>query len=792
MARVFWTVLAVVMVAGPVATAEELVVDDRAGTASEWGFRPADESTSATTPPSFVWKPQKRARSYALQCARDRGFTGIEYEASGIDLNCHCPPKALAEGQWYWRFRFEREDGKRSQWSQIRHFAIPKDAVELPMPAREELIARIPKAHPRLFVRPEEMATLRERAKADLRPHYEAMVKQCERLLKKPPSTEEPPKYPKGTVRKGEEWRKIWWGNRERTRAVLESASILGFTRLLGGKEEYGQLAKRLLLAAAAWDPLGATDYRYNDEAGMPYAYYFSRAYTFVNDLLSEAEKAKCREVMRIRGKRMYDHLCPSHLWRPYASHSNRAWHFLGEVGIAFLGEIPEAEAWTWFAVNVFFNVYPVWCDDDGGWHEGVSYWRSYVFRFTWWADVMRAAMGIDAYKKPYFSKVGYYPMYLQPPGTVGGGFGDLCGTKRAEQNRQLMTVLAAQSGNGYWQWYVDAIGGRDSAGGYVGFVRGVLPKVAPKPPTDLPTSRCFHGIGQAMLNTTLFGAKDNVEVIFKSSPFGSISHGYESSNAFLLYAYGERLLVRTGQRDVHGSKHHMQWMHDTKSVNCITINDRSQTKHSSGSAGRITQFHTSDTFDHVCGEAGGAYGDLAERFTRHILFVKPELIVIYDRLGTPAPATFQWRLHAMKEMAVRGQGDIQVRSGGAACRVSFMAPEGLRVSQTDKFEPPPRERIKLTQYHVTAGTLEPAKRCEFVTLIRPHRVGQAPPTGATIEKTSFGYRLACELSDGRVVIGLRSTDGVEMAFDGLRAGGDVAAIRVDAGGGTRGTFAGQ
>ena len=88
------------------------------------------------------------------------------------------------------------------------------------------------------------------------------------------------------------EWKKLWWGNRTYTIAALDGAATLAFTRLLGGKEEYGQLAKRILLDCAEWDPQGATGYRYNDEAGMPYAYYFSRTYTFVHDLLTE-ERAR-------------------------------------------------------------------------------------------------------------------------------------------------------------------------------------------------------------------------------------------------------------------------------------------------------------------------------------------------------------------------------------------------------------------------------------------------------------------------------------------------------------------
>lgn len=53
--------------------------------------------------------------------------------------------------------------------------------------------------------------------------------------------------------------------------------------------------------------------------------------------LLSEADRAKCREVMRTRGAEMYRHLYLRQLWEPYESHANRGWHKLGEVAIAVL-----------------------------------------------------------------------------------------------------------------------------------------------------------------------------------------------------------------------------------------------------------------------------------------------------------------------------------------------------------------------------------------------------------------------------------------------------------------------
>lgn len=740
----------------PGAFAEEIAVDDSPGGPGEWGFRPTEGRPSEVNPPGFSWRPQKGAASYELEAARDAAFAAPDYRAEGIRYSVHCPPKPFQHGQWLWRFRFRDAKGNVSNWSRARAFSIGGDAVEFPMPTREELLARIPKTHPRLFVRPEQLPALRDRAQTDLKGRYDQLVAECERLLKSPPPTSEPPKYPPGTERLSEEWRTIWWGNRVYTINTLGGASTLAFTRLLGGKEEYGQLAKRLLMAAAEWDPKGSTGYRYNDEAGMPYNYYFARTYSFLNDLLSDAEKAKCRQVMAVRGKEMYDHLAPRHLWNPYGSHQNRAWHKLGELGIAFLGEIPDAPEWLWFAMNVFFNAYPVWCDSDGGWHEGASYWASYIGRFTWWADVMRVAMGIDAYKKPYFSQIGYYPLYLQPPGTPGGGFGDLAAERPSRSAVPVMTTFAAHARNPYWQWYVDAHGGPQEERGYIGFIRGALPKVEPKPPADLPTSRCFRGTGQAVLNTTLLDAKGNVQVLFKSSPFGTQSHGYDAQNAFLLYAFGERLLVSTGRRDIHGSNHHRNWMWETKSVNSITVNGQGQNKHSSASVGEIVAFHTSEAFDYVAGEAARAYGGRLNRFTRRILFVKPELIVIHDRLEAPKPSTFEWRLHAPTKMEVNGQGNIRVVNGQAACRVAFLVPAGLQLALTDKFDPPPRPRVKLTEWHLTATTPTPVAAADFVTLIYPHRAAAAPPPLASLRPAEGGYDLDAPLTNGKAIVSLR------------------------------------
>ncbi len=757
--------------------------DDTRGAPGEWGFRPEEGREMRVNPPGFCWRPQEGAVSYALQVARDEGFADVVYEADVAGLNVHCPPQTLPTGELWWRVAAIDAEGGRSEWSRARGLTMPEGVNEFALPVREELLARVPAGHPRLFVRPEDVPNLRELAAGGMADRYAGLVAECEKIMANPPPTEEPPKYPEGTVRGSDEWRKIWWGNRTYATKVLNGAATLAFTRLLGGPEEYGQKARELLMAAAEWDPKGATGYRYNDEAGMPYNYYFSRTYTFVNDLLTEEEREKCREVMAVRGDEMYRHLYPRHLWRPYASHSNRAWHFLGEIGIAFLGEVPGAEDWVWFAANVFANAYPVWADDDGGWHEGAAYWSSYLSRVTWWLDVQRTALGVDGYQKPFFSQAGYFPIYLMPPNCPSGGFGDHAGGRKSTSNVGLVSIFASQAQNAHWQAYVEQLGGPSVGGGYVGFVRGALPDVEAGRLDELPDSRVFEGTGLALLHTDLTDSNNDVQIELKSSPFGSQSHGYESQNSFLLYAYGEPLLIRTGRRDSYGSKHHKQWMWTTRSVNNITVNGISQNAHNSSPMGRIARFETSEEYDYVMGETAGAYPDgLVSKFNRHILFVKPDLVLVLDELATPEPATFEYWLHAPTEMTVNGPEDIRVAVGEAGCDISMLAPAGLTVSQTDQFDPPPRPRVKLTQYHLTAATSEATDATEFVTLIWPYRKGEAKTGAARAERVEAGYAISAEVGDEEIVVLWRTGEG-ELAGMGLSTDGEMAAVRLGADG---------
>jgi hypothetical protein len=226
--------------------------------------------------------------------------------------------------------------------------------------------------------------------------------------------------------------------------------------------------------------------------------------------------------------------------------------------------------------------------------------------------------------------------------------------------------------------------------------------------------------------------------------------------------------------------------MWSSRSVNTVLVDGAGQIEHSAAARGRITRFHAGDRIDFVEGEAAEAYGGRLDRFTRSIAFIKPDWVVIAARLEAPRPATFQWLLHAPTAMAIDGQRAIAVRSGGAACRVSILAPEGLEVSQTDTFDPPPRERIKLRQFHVTAATRRPAARALFLTAIQPHRADEEPLPAPRLEAIDGGYAVRLQSRDGAAVVLVGAQGKAALRLDGLESSAEMAAFRLDAAGAVR------
>ena len=168
----------------------------------------------------------------------------------------------------------------------------------------------------------------------------------------------------------------------------------------------------------------------------------------------------------------------------------------------------------------------------------------------------------------------------------------------------------------------------------------------------------------------------------------------------------------------------------------------------------------------------------LLDRYTRAILFVKPELVIVFDRLEAPHPANFEYWLHAVNEFAIDGRRKAETRIGEVACGIEFLAPQGLNLTQTDQYDPNPWPQIKTREWHLTATTSSARKRCEFIALLRPHRAAQSVPDVAELERVEGGYILRAELTDGRVVALLPTASTATLSDGSLSTTGGLLIAR--------------
>ena len=719
-----------------VAHGAELRVSNRSAAPDEVGYRPADGARAELNPPSLVWLHEAAAQTYAVQWSEDEQFRSAE-TVEQIPWNTYTHQAALKPGTYYWRYRYAGASGGTSNWSITRRVVVPADAEAFPMPTRAQQRQRVPEGHPRLFVRPEDVPKLRELAGGGESKVFASIQAAADRHIAAGP-TPEPEHMGSAREKENEELVKYWWPNREQTMRACQEAETIAFVYMITREARYAEAARRWILHLASWNPDGPTNMRMNCEAAKPLLYRLPRAYDWAWDALSEAERGAVKAVMlrRINDAWVSGEIAKGtgHINRPYNSHGNRIWHKVGEAGIAFLGEIPEAEMWLDYAVNKFYACYPVWSDADGGWHEGVSYWSGYMSKVVWWLQVAEKALVIDGLKKPFFAHVGDFPMYVAPPNAPNQGFGDLSYRPVSGGAGPFMDYFIRVQGGrpdgvnaGHWRWWCEQWKMKGQDEGILGFLyRASLPaQPAARAPIDLPSSKVFRGIGVAALNSTLLDAREGVQFLFKSSPFGTQSHGHNPHNTFQLNAYGEALLTTCTYRDLHGSKFHYQYVHSTAAHNGVLVDGEGQIKHTSAPHGRIAASELTEQWDYVMGDAGEAYGGRLRRFQRHVLFLKPDAIVLYDDVAAAEPSTFQFMLHAMKEFEVDAKGSrLAVGMPKAGVDVRYLSTVPLRFRQWDGFTPPPSKPFA-NQWHVEASTEQKRSAIGMMTVMMAYRAGQ-------------------------------------------------------------------
>jgi len=208
--------------------------------------------------------------------------------------------------------------------------------------------------------------------------------------------------------------------------------------------------------------------------------------------------------------------------------------------------------------------------------------------------------------------------------------------------------------------------------------------------------------------------------------------------------------------------------MWSSRSTNCITVDGLGQVPHSAWSRGSISAFKTTPLVDLVVGETKGTYlrlrkgrGDsLVSSFKRAIIFIKPHLVVVYDRLDATRPVNCTYWLHSKEKMKIAGQRNILIRTGKVRCRASFLLPSRLSLGQSDQYDPNPRDRIKLREWHLQAKTVKKQEVTRFLSLYHPYPVGKEMAIHHELERVEGGYALDLQWNGGKAAIFLPSGKG--------------------------------
>ncbi|MGJ8605331.1 MAG: DUF4962 domain-containing protein [Marivita sp.] len=636
-------------------------------------YAPVATDALVENPPRFTWLPVIEDEAhYVLRVSTDPTYPAKATQVFGpIPLNFFTPDVTFPEGTHHWSYAVcdPKSGTPTTTWSTSRSFEITAGLPETPLPARDTRFAGTSCAHPRLWMTPDRLAPFCAEVKADPTKYAwstffeNSVLPWMERDV-----MSEPAGYP-DHKRVAPVWRQTYIDLQEHWYAIRHLA--------IGGKvtgtSEMTARAKEWLLEAASWDPMGVTSRAYTDEWAYRVCNGLAWGYDWLYDVLSEEERVTVRTALLVRTRDIAEHAILNakiHLF-PYDSHAVRSVSLtLVPACIALLGDddADEARDWLNYCIEFLFTVYSPWGDSDGGWAEGTNYWMMGMAYLIDAANRLKSFTGVDLYKRPFLQNTGDFPLYCKAPNTRRATFGDdstqgdFPGIKTGLNMRQFAGV----TGNGAYQWYCEE-NLRLNPGTEMAFYnwgwwdthfdemvfQTDFPVVAATPPED--GMRHFRGIGWVGLQHAMADPENHIQFVFKSSPFGSISHSHGDQNAFCLSAYGEDMAIQSGYYVAFNSSMHRNWRRQTRSKNAILINGKGQyaekdKARAMAATGRIVAAEEREDHIFIHGDATAAYQSLSPEVTlaeREIYFVRNSYFVIIDKVDAQTPVTLEWLLHA-------------------------------------------------------------------------------------------------------------------------------------------------
>ncbi|SLN63109.1 heparinase II/III domain-containing protein [Pseudooctadecabacter jejudonensis] len=714
-------------------------------------YGPTEGTDIVENPPRFTWLPViDEGATYVLRISTDPKFSAAKTQTfTGLPYNFFTPDAPLDPDTYHWSYATcEADTGAPTcEWSTTRSFTLAPDLAQTPLPARATRLAGVATDHPRLWLTSDKLedfkaAIAKDADHATWSSFYEhSVLMWMDREI-----TREPAGYP-NHQRTAPVWRQTYIDLQE----VWYAIRNLAIGGKVTGNAAMTARAKDWLLEAASWDPMGVTSRAYTDEWAYRVCNALAWGYDWLYDDLSQDERTTVRAALLERTRDLAEHAIDNakiHLF-PYDSHAVRSVSScIIPACIALLhdDETGQAEEWLNYSIEFLYTVYSPWGDAQGGWAEGPHYWMTGISYLLDAANWLKVYTGLNVYDRPFFQNTGDFPLFTKAPNTRRATFGDdatqgdLSCIKIGMNLRQFGGV----TGNGAYQWYCDESqrlnpgtegdfynwGWWDTRFDEMAFRTGWPMVEATDPPGGM---RHFEGVGWVAVQHQMANPDEHIQFVFKSSPYGSISHSHGDQNAFCLAAYGEDLAIQSGYYVAFNSSMHRQWRRQTRSKNAILINGKGQYAEKDkaralAANGRILAAEEHDDHIYIRGDATAAYQSLSPEVTlaeREIYFVRNSYFVIVDKVDASEPVTMEWLLHANNsyELGKTSFRNIGQRAGFYGQVVWSEAGKPVISQKADFTDVDPADYGDLPVSTCLTAAYPAATRHRVATLLVPYRL---------------------------------------------------------------------
>lgn len=720
---------------------------------------PRDGARLEINPTGFIWLPVPEADEYEIRIWKRENRK--EVLSKRVSKYYYVPKEPFEPDHYQWTIRAIDERGKtigeRDPWS----FEVPEDAFEAVCPSAADVLNKLEDKHPILVFPWFEIDEIRERVKTLHKEEFESLKATVERAYRMGV-----PQAPTFHLAETEQQKRMYYMYyfRRLRRFININLYACALYYLFTGEPKPGEFARKMILHVCSWNPEGpnAVDGPWGDEPGLSYAKCLHECYDWTYDLYDRREKIFIENTLAIYTRQTYRRLKRNEM--NFSSHLGRLYPYLGEHVILLRNRLgrEEAEEMLQFVLDAFNTWYPHWGGEDGGWAEGVSYGSAYNTFYIPFFATFEKLTGFSFWNRPFYKKIKDFFLYCCPYNAEHVPFGD--GQERGRPPWGLFKFYGSRFKDPICSWIASKIGCPSILSSVIPFLHP--PFKGSVEDVSLPDAKLFRGIGWAALHSDIKNPERDNYLVFKSSPFGSVSHQHADQNSFCILSGGKALAIASGYYGpAYGMPHHALWTRQTKANNSILVDRQGQVDRDFRANGRIIDFKDTERYAYVSGDATSAYMGRLTRFIRHILFVRPDVYVIYDDLEADQPGTFSWLLHCLEppEIDLKNQR-INVQRGSAGLEVNLFASTPLTFEYTDKFGIPYNYGMekrfhedKPNQHHISATT-EKTSSAKIVAVIQvwPHKKEteiQVARIGDYVTVKGWDYTVRVKLGPGSVVL---------------------------------------